>query len=449
MKKHCINQRLFRFLALATITLVIVSCHKQPKDLKSALKKYSDQPIELINADSLYKESYKMYFTQVVDHENKNSEAFSQKVYISHVGYDRPTVVILEGYTAGRNYLSELSKLLNANQVIIEHRFYGDSKPDSIPWDYLTVKQAATDQHLIIQALKNIYKGKWVSTGISKGGQTTIFHRRFYPNDVDVSIPYVAPLNLAREDPRIQEHLNTVGTKICRDKVTEFQKLLFESKNKLLPLVKENATKSDLNFLPIGIERAYDLNVLEYSFAFWQWSGDCDLIPGESASIETIFNHWKSISPFSFFAQDETDLAFTYQALYEIGFYNYDITLFKEYISDTVPATFDFKLPEHMRRDFNTEVMKDINNWVQEEGNYFLYISGEYDPWGATVVNPSSHTIAVKMVNPDGNHRTRIKSFPKDMKENIYKLLESWLDVEIQRKKCYGGTRKEGVLEIL
>ena len=46
--------------------------------------------------------------------------------------------------------------------------------------------------------------------GISKGGQTTIFHRYFYPADVDISVPYVAPLNLEYVDPRLDKFLNRV-----------------------------------------------------------------------------------------------------------------------------------------------------------------------------------------------------------------------------------------------
>ncbi|HSH51720.1 MAG TPA: hypothetical protein VK982_08345, partial [Bacteroidales bacterium] len=84
----------------------------------------------------------------------------------------------------------------------------------------------------------------------------------------------------------------------------------------------------------------------------------------------------------------------------------------------------------------------------QSNGNYMLYIVGEYDPWGATSVNPSDNTIAVKMVNPKANHSTRIKSFPKDMQQNIYNLLESWLDIEIEANKKKGLMKNE-VLEIL
>src|SRR4029453_3848573 len=34
---------------------------------------------------------------------------------------------------------------------------------------------------------------KWVQAGARKGGMTSVYHRRFYPNDVDGVVAYVAP----------------------------------------------------------------------------------------------------------------------------------------------------------------------------------------------------------------------------------------------------------------
>lgn len=444
------NKQYYKFLFFVfSLSICFTSCDNA-QDVKTELSKIKGVEFSTIEPDSMYTESYDVRFTQPFDHNNPDKGSFKQRVIVNHVGYDRPTVVILEGYDLHSTKAGELSKLLNANQVTIEHRFYGESQPDSIPWDLLNVKQAAADQHKIIQSLKNIYPGKWVSTGISKGGQTTIFHRRYYPNDVDVSVPYVAPLNLEREDPRITEHLVTVGTKACREKILNFQQALFENKEHIMPLVRKHTQEKGYKFKNLGIERAYDINVLEYAFAFWQWNGNCENIPTENATYEEMFKHWISIASFSFLDVKplSSDQLFSYQALTELGFYDYDITPFKEYLDDTVNITFDFKIPEGVHYSYNPSVMKDINHWVQNNGNYMLYIIGEYDPWGATSVNPSENTIAVKMVNPEANHSTRIKSLPEDMQQNIYNLLESWLDIEIEANKKKGLMKNE-VLEIL
>ena len=152
-------------------------------------------------------------FKQPVNHKNPSGEKFTQRVILNHAGYDRPTVVKIEGYGLYTKDRGELAKLLDANQIIIEHRFFKESKPDSLDWEYLNIWQAATDHHKVIKAFKDLYPGKWVSTGISKGAQATIFHRKFYPEDVHVSVPYVAPLNFSDEDRRVYDFLEKVGTK--------------------------------------------------------------------------------------------------------------------------------------------------------------------------------------------------------------------------------------------
>ena len=77
----------------------------------------------------------------------------------------------------GARHLEELCPILQANQLFVEHRYFGKSVPDSVTWQDLTVENAAADQHHIVQIFKKIYTQKWVSTGISKGGETALYHR--------------------------------------------------------------------------------------------------------------------------------------------------------------------------------------------------------------------------------------------------------------------------------
>ena len=77
-----------------------------------------------------------------------------------------------------------------------------------------------------------------MSTGSSKGGQTTLFYKTFYPDDVDASVPYVAPINIAQEDPRLYHFLDTVGDEAARARIKEFQIAMFKREDEILPLVK-------------------------------------------------------------------------------------------------------------------------------------------------------------------------------------------------------------------
>lgn len=64
-------------------------------------------------------------------------------------------VIELDGY-AVNNRTAELSKILNCNQIMVEHRYFGESVPAPFDWKYLTIKQAADDHHRIIEMFKII-----------------------------------------------------------------------------------------------------------------------------------------------------------------------------------------------------------------------------------------------------------------------------------------------------
>ena len=49
---------------------------------------------------SEFSEKYVTYFTQPLDHRHPEKGSFRQRVIVSHVGFDRPTVIVTEGYGA-------------------------------------------------------------------------------------------------------------------------------------------------------------------------------------------------------------------------------------------------------------------------------------------------------------------------------------------------------------
>lgn len=420
----------FFYLGCASVQHKVLT----PEDVLSQISTIDS--FKAIENDSFFKNTYEVWFRMPIDHNNPQSPVFPLRAYYSHKDFNSPVLAILDGYTMYTSNSHELSHILGANQITIEHRFFSNSRPkDSIPWRYLTVAQAAADEHEIIQAFKPFYKSKWVSTGISKSGQTTIFHRSLYPKDVNVSIPYVAPLNFSNEDQRAYSFLKNVGTAACREKIYQYQKALFQHKKDLFPMFEQLAKNNHWNFI-MGNDRAYDLSVLEYSFSFWQWGLDCDSIPDPDASLKELFIHLVMLNPFTFFEENEIEKIrpFFYQAMTEIGMYGYEIEPFKEYLKDTTNITFDFTMPKGYKAIFNPKTMKNVQHWIETQGNNMLYIYGENDAWSCTAVEPGDKTNAVKMVNPGGSHSTRIKDFPPVMKDSIYTVLEQWLDLNLSKK---------------
>lgn len=191
-----------------------------------------------------FPEKYVFFIKQQLDAKDASKGYFEQRVVLCHRGFDRPTVLVTEGYNANyalrEGYIEELSKLFDTNIITVEYRYFDKSMPSPCNWDYLTVENSLYDLHHVNQTLHAMYKGKWIATGISKGGQTTMFYRSYFPDDVDISVPYVAPLNKGVEDGRHEKFLQyQVSTKENRQKVLDFQLLLFKRKAALLPMFEK------------------------------------------------------------------------------------------------------------------------------------------------------------------------------------------------------------------
>lgn len=419
------------------LSVGFTSCQKEPETpLQIVERLQAVDSFKTIKGDTAFDVTYQLWFKQPVNHEHPELGTFPQKVIYSHKGFDRPVVVVLEGYALYSTGQSELCKLLDANQITIEHRFFSQSRPkDSIPWSYLTVANAAADQHHIIQAFKPWYAQKWVSTGISKGGQTTIFHRSLYPDDVDVGVPYVAPVNYSATDERVQVFLDTVGTEACRQKIHDFQVELLKRKDDLMPMFRETAEKRDWEF-KMGLDSAYDLAVFEYSFALWQWvPNDCESIPPLDVPDDEIFDYWKTYTGFSFFEQNSITptLPFFFQGMTEIGMYGYDADEFRGYTDMEGMVDFSWTLPRGYENvEFNPKIMQKVDEWVKTQGDNMLYLYGGQDAWSATAAAPGPETNAVRLFNPGKNHGTRIRNFPENLRDSIYTVLEQWVGVEVQ-----------------
>jgi len=235
------------FSLLFVLSIGLAAC-TQPLTLEGKLNQIPNVTVQKITGDTTYAEYYELYFTQALDHENPEAGTFKQRVLLGHHAIEKPMVVEIQGYNIWTEKAGELSKLLNANQLTIEHRYFKNSMPDSLDWKYLNIKQAAADQHKVIQALKKIYKNKWITTGISKGGQTTIYHRFFYPNDVDVSVPYVAPQNLAREDKRIHKHLEQLAARNAEIRFISSNWLVLKTKKSFFLWQKLMLKRKDILF---------------------------------------------------------------------------------------------------------------------------------------------------------------------------------------------------------
>ena len=375
-----------------------------------------------------------LFVNQQLDWQRRDVGDFQQRVVIKHRGFDKPTVMVTEGYGAAYalnpRYTEELSTLLDANLIFVEHRFFLESTPVPCNWDYMTVANSAGDYHHIRQLFGQLYKGKWFTTGISKGGQTTLFYRTYYPNDVDGSVAYVAPLNKSVEDGRHEPSLKNIKDETAKKAVRDFQFEVLKRRAGVLPLFEKYCREKDYIFRTT-IDEIFDLCVLEYEFAFWQWGDDYKKIPGADATDQQLANFLIKACEPSYFSPSISGLPFNVQAMREIGYYGYDVTPFKGLLKikhtegylrrNMIPASL-----QHI--EFDTNLYEKVNKFLAEEDVPMIFVYGENDPWTSTGVTWLKNKKKMHVfIQPGGSHRARVATMPADTQKEIKKILARWL----------------------
>jgi hypothetical protein len=378
-----------------------------------------------------FSESFQVDISQPVDHTDPSAGTFSQRFYLSHRDDDAPMVFYTSGYGIGRNFEPELSALLQANQLLLVHRFFPNAVPPD--WRFLTISQAAGDQHQIREVLRDLYPGKWISAGGSKGGMTALFYRRFYPYDVEATVAYVAPIMPFPDDPRFALFLQTVGSADCRQKLWDFQRLVLSRRSQLIPLFRQYCETNGYVFGIIPEEEAFEYCALEYPFAFWQYGreADCADIPPADAGDQSVLDHLVAVSS-PYYYSDQGFLYFQplfYQAYTEIGYCPYIYSQVQDLLQFVPLPDYRAFAPRGVDLIFRPEVMQDVIPWLETQGQRIIYIYGEIDPWTAATVAPYAGLDVLKVVQPGGNHSVRIRDL--DQKDLVIQTLERWLGITI------------------
>jgi hypothetical protein len=421
-------------LLFLSVLLSLLPLTAQQISVFDLLRQIPGAEVHEIAADSMFRTAWEVMLPQPLDHKHPWKGTFKQRLWISYRDSLSPVVMITEGYSAGRNYVSELARLTGANQIIVEHRYFGKSVPDTLDWRYLTIQQAAADHHHIFELFKKAWPGKWISTGISKGGQTTMYFKYFYPEDADICVPYVGPLNFAVVDPRIFTFLDTVGSDACRQRIRAFQMRLLRERKEFFPLFEERSREMGYTWTRCGGDSAaWEYAVMEFPFAFWQWGLRCEEIPGTEATAEEMFAFMKKASIFNYFSDAGIRYfePFFYQAMTQLGYYGYRPSLYRGQIRHVKDTTFRFAAPQHVRLKYDDRIMHEVDRFLQDKGDRFIYIYGGTDTWSATAVRLHGRANALQIFKPGGSHGTRINNLPPAQREAVIRKLQEWLGTEL------------------
>ena len=289
------------------------------------------------------------------------------------------------------------------------------------------------DYHRIITSFKPFYGKKWASTGISKGGSTSIFLRAYYPEDLDVSVPYVGPLSCAVEDGRHESFLEQVSTKANRDAIRNFQKELFERKERLLPLFDDYCNSKGIVFR-VPSSTIYDLLVLEYQFSMWQWGTPTNTIPALDSDDKTIVNYFIKMCGPDYFAAENSIESFFVQAVKDFGYYGYNIEPFRKYVDEEDIEGYLKRvlLPEEFADvEFDDSNYRFVTDYYTENDPKMILIYGEVDPWtasGITWLRDRNKKNIKVFIQPGGSHTARILNMPNEMRDEILDQLNEWME---------------------
>ena len=430
---------MYKKLILWALLFVTVPAVNAQESVEAMLQKIDAvSGVEKIEKNDSTRSYYLMKFRQQLVPGDEEKGTFEQRVMLGHRGWDRPVVVVTEGYGAdyafnSPRYMEELTTILDANIIFVEYRYFSGSMPKPCNWEYLTIANSMVDYHNIITAFKPYYTKKWATTGISKGGSTSMFFRAYYPEDVDVTVPYVGPLSYSVEDGRHESFLERVSTKEKRDAVRNFQYLLFERKEQLMPMFDAYCAEKGYSFR-VPTSEIYNLCVLEYQFSFWQWGAPIDNIPTEASSIDDVFAYFiRMCSPDYFSATTEIG-SFFVQAVKDFGYYGYNTDPFVKYLN---PADVEGYLKKVMLpAEFKDVIFDDTNHrfvtdYYTENDPEAMFIYGEWDPWtasGVTWLSERNKKNVNIFIVPDGSHSARIANLPAEQREKVLELLDKWMD---------------------
>lgn len=263
----------------------------------------------------------------------------------------------------------------------------------------------------------------------AKADQTALLYRTFYPDDVDVSVPYVAPLCYGTEDGRHEPFLKKVSTDEDRKRITDFQLEILKRKAALPPLSRNTAPNKSIS--SVLLSKRYTTirywNILR-ALARGTPVGS---IPLPTATDAELIAHLLAISDPSYFTTDSTNASFFVQAARELGYYGYDTRPFKKYLSIKSGKGYLHRLmlPEELKdMPFDKTLSRKIKGFLQKNDPKMIFIYGENDPWTAAGVTWLKEKKNIHVfIQPGGSHLARISTLPEKEKEEVMKLLNEWL----------------------
>ncbi|MER6691163.1 S28 family serine protease [Streptomyces minutiscleroticus] len=370
---------------------------------------------------------------QPVDHADAGAGTFEQRLTLLHTAADRPTVLFGTGYEVPLTpRRTEPAVLLAGNQLGVEHRFFGTSRPPTLDLTHLTIRQAADDHHRVVRLFRRLYPGAWISTGGSKGGMASVYHRRFHPHDVDGTVAYSAPNNVDdREDSAYVRFLEHVGTAAARDALKAAQRQMLLRRADLVARYQDWAAATGDTFRIVGsADKALETAVLRLPFMFWQnrTTADAAAVPGPDASTDALYTWLEETAALPAYADSTAReyIPYWYQLGTQMGYLSVPtghLDGLLRYPDAVEPRNL---VPREIPMRFDAAAMPDIDRWVRRHADRMLFVNGTQDPSVAESFEPGPYRDARVLWVPGGNHHVTIADLPSADRAQAVTALRRW-----------------------
>jgi hypothetical protein len=383
---------------------------------------------------------FELEIRQPVDHRRPRGATFVQHLELYQRDVTAPMVMFVSGYfnytylSPQDTYLSDAAAIVGGNQISVEHRFYGDSVLHPARWNDLTIWQEAADEHHVVDVFKKLYRARWLITGISKGGETSIFHDFYYPHDFAGTFAWSAPSITDTFSHRYDRFLANVGTAACRTALLQAQiralrnRASFEAK---IAAAAQAAHEAFHDWVG-GLDEDFEVTVLQTPFVFWQYGGDCSTVPGASAILQQLYD-WFDATVGWLAADDQENVPFlpyNYEAGTQLG---YPIIDERAQLGSLLYYPLSAQAPQQdlapgvPARALDQHLMRAVHQWVRIRGSHLLFLYGQDDPWAAQPfsLGPGTRDSASYTI-PGGNHVSPYTELPAAQEQAFVETLRTW-----------------------
>ena len=374
-------------------------------------------------------------YRQPEHHAAPAGTSFQQRLVLLHLDDDAPLVVTATGYSLQTAHaLDEVTAITGgANQLAVEHRFFGESIAEPPDWSRLDLAEAAADWHRAIDALRTVYRGRVLTAGGSKGGLASLAHRRFFPSDAAGTVAMATPINRGAPDGRYPSYVAAIGGAAgaqCGEDLRRVQREMLLAR----PAMRDLLEASPLGFTRLGLDRALEDAVVELPFVFWQFGrlSRCALVPEEGAGADELYGFLDDASILYNFS-DEGIVAFRpfyVQTANQLGWpahaedHLLDLLMFPG--ADRAGAY----VPEIETEWDGGAAMQDLVEWIQADGRQLLLVYGERDPWTAGAPDLGGAQDSFKLVAPGANHEVRIADLDESGRVTAQNAIRRWADAD-------------------